>query len=378
MDTARAFFYRLFFGRLADAPAPVRHRLLSTIPTTPASLILYCVTLILICVTAIVIDGAPWTWVWLGSSLLFVSWRVVHPLLRRRAGDEPPLVSIMVSSGLAFACFGLGCAACIATNNLTLTVMAISGIMGVVAGLGTRWAALPRAAITVMVVAVAGPVLVTLSRGGPHLIAGTIIALVVVAIASFAVENHKYLLAAVSAEEVSGRLARTDHLTGLANRIELMQQLQTRCKPVRIGSAAREQAFALLYIDLDGFKAVNDTHGHAMGDELLQRVAGCLRTSVGPDATIARIGGDEFIVLMEDADDLTARALSDEIIHAIAREHGLRAGTRVSVGCSIGVALSPSQGRDPEVLLARADAALYEVKHQGKGRSGIWRALGEA
>ncbi len=93
---------------------------------------------------------------------------------------------------------------------------------------------------------------------------------------------------------------------------------------------------------------------------------------------MARIGGDEFVVMMNDSDELAARSVADEIIAAISREHRIADGQVLRVGCSIGLCLAPDQGREPEVLLARADAALYEVKNQGKGHSGVWRALSEA
>jgi diguanylate cyclase (GGDEF)-like protein len=134
----------------------------------------------------------------------------------------------------------------------------------------------------------------------------------------------------------------------------------------------------VLYIDLDGFKAINDTYGHAAGDEVLQRVADGLRQSTGPEELVARIGGDEFVVLLRDCDALTARAVADEIITTISREHRISDGRILHVGCSIGMCIAPLQGREPEVLLARADAALYEVKNRGKGHAGVWRAIGEA
>jgi diguanylate cyclase (GGDEF)-like protein len=90
---------------------------------------------------------------------------------------------------------------------------------------------------------------------------------------------------------------------------------------------------------------------------------------------VSRIGGDEFVVLLPDADELAARAVAQDVIEAISREHSLPDGRRARVGCSIGLSLAPAQGREPEVLLARADAALYEVKNQGKGQTGVWRTL---
>jgi diguanylate cyclase (GGDEF)-like protein len=103
-----------------------------------------------------------------------------------------------------------------------------------------------------------------------------------------------------------------------------------------------------------------------------------LRQATGPEELVARIGGDEFVVLLRDADALTARAVADEIIATLSREHRLADGRSVRIGCSVGLCAAPEQGREPEVLLARADAALYEVKAQGKGYTGMWRALSDA
>jgi diguanylate cyclase (GGDEF)-like protein len=250
--------------------------------------------------------------------------------------------------------------------------------MGVVAGLATRWAALPRAAIATMVLTVAAPITVLALQGGVHLLAALVIGFVVISIATFTKHNHENMLTAVMAEDLHRRLAQTDNLTGLANRAQLLKHMVTACGDLPLHQNGAGRRFAVLYIDLDGFKAVNDLHGHAAGDEVLQRVADCLTRTAGPDQMVARIGGDEFVVLLQDADALTARAVADEIILSISREHWLTKGRTLRVGCSVGVCLAPDQGRDPETLLARADAALYDVKNQGKGHTGLWRALGEA
>jgi len=199
----------------------------------------------------------------------------------------------------------------------------------------------------------------------------------VISIATFTKHNHENMLTAVMAEDLHRRLAQTDNLTGLANRAQLLKHMTSVCTDLPMHPAGPGRCFAVLFIDLDGFKAVNDLHGHAAGDEVLQRVADCLTRTAGPDQMVARIGGDEFVVLLQDADALTARAVADEIILAISREHWLTRGRTLRVGCSVGVCLAPDQGRDPETLLARADAALYDVKNQGKGHTGLWRALGE-
>ena len=370
---------RLLLGDLAQVSQPVRQRMLATVPTTPLSLAFYSVTLLVICATTVYISGGQvWAWIWFGLSTCLLLWRALLPGHARRRGDRPPLIGIMISAGLSMASFGFGSAESIATGDIALITISLSGTMGVIAGLATRWAALPRAAIATMVLTITPPVIVLMSQGGAHMVAAVVIGFVVISIATFTKHNHENMLTAVMAEDLHRRLAQTDNLTGLANRAQLLKHMTSACAELPLGGVVAGRRFAVLYIDLDGFKAVNDRHGHAAGDEVLQRVADCLLRTAGPDQVVARIGGDEFIVLLQDADALTARAVADEIILAISREHRFSTGRTVRVGCSVGVCLAPDQGRDPETLLARADAALYDVKNQGKGHSGMWRALGDA
>lgn len=370
--------YRLILGDLAHAPERVRARMLATIPTTPLSLLFYSLTLLAICTTTVYVARAPWAWAWLAVSIVVVAWRALHPLIEKRRGRPLPLASIMCSSGLALASFGFGCAQSVATGNLSLTLMAFSGTIGVLAGVATRWAALPRPAMAVMVLSVLPPIVVLTAQGGTMIMTALILALVTVSVIAFTLHNQETLLAAITAEELLRRKAQTDHLTGLANRAALMEQMADACELLPELDESRGHRFAVLYIDLDGFKAINDSLGHAAGDEVLQRVAHCLMQAVSPEEVIARIGGDEFVVLLADADALTARAVAEEIIATISRDHRLTDGRVARLGCSVGISMAPDQGSEPEVLLARADAALYEVKNQGKGHTGVWRALGEA
>lgn len=154
-----------------------------------------------------------------------------------------------------------------------------------------------------------------------------------------------------------------DHLTGLPNRAALEAQLA--------GALARAERdgnrLGLCYVDLDGFKQVNDELGHAAGDELLADVAERLRASVRSGDTPARLGGDEFVALLEPvADGVEARSVATRICDALAGERRLVDGT-VRSDASVGVALSQSGDR-PADLLKRADRALYRAKHDGRGR----------
>ena len=157
-------------------------------------------------------------------------------------------------------------------------------------------------------------------------------------------------------------MASTDSLTGLANRAAFMQRLgQAALAADRDGGRA-----ALLYIDLDGFKAINDRHGHLAGDAVLQAIGRRLRGAVRVRDAVGRLGGDELVVLIA---DLAAREdagrVASKILHEIGRPLAV-GDDEVRIGASIGIALCPEDAADAETLLHRADQALYRVKQQGK------------
>jgi diguanylate cyclase (GGDEF)-like protein len=154
-----------------------------------------------------------------------------------------------------------------------------------------------------------------------------------------------------------------DALTGLPNRHWLHWYL-----PQAIGRASEhKQTLALLFIDLDGFKAANDTMGHAAGDELLRHAAHRLKEAVRPHDNVIRLGGDEFVVILENnlrAED--AAIVAERVIAAFRPKFRLIAGTAV-LGTSIGISSYPKDGGDAASLLQNADVAMYSVKTSGKG-----------
>jgi diguanylate cyclase (GGDEF)-like protein len=154
-----------------------------------------------------------------------------------------------------------------------------------------------------------------------------------------------------------------DALTGLPNRNWLQWYL-----PQAIGRARdNRQTLALLFIDLDGFKAANDTMGHAAGDELLRHAAHRLQEAVRPHDNVVRIGGDEFVVILENHLRIEDAAIvAKRVIFAFKPKFKLLAGTAV-LGTSIGISSFPSDGDDAATLLQNADVAMYSVKTSGKG-----------
>ncbi len=366
-------FERLILGPLAEVPADFRGRMLSTIVPPPLSLALTYLTLVFIAVTVASTSREPWAWTWAVVTTVIVGWRAAYPLFARHADPEKRLFRILQVSALLFVSFGLGSAASIAHGDFALSMMSLTGVLGIVAGLSSRWASVPRAAIVTMTLTSIPPVAVLASHGGPEMGAAIVMVLLVLSIVAFTLQNHDYLLSASQAEEDLRLLAQTDPLTGLLNRIELERQLVEACSGLQEGGP--NPRLAVLYMDLDGFKAINDEHGHAAGDALLKHVAHVLQSNLPPTSTIARMGGDEFIVLLPGADEVSSRRTADHVISRLAQEHTLPGGQVVRIGCSVGVSLAPTQGTEPEVLLARADQALYASKHRGKGQSGIWRTL---
>ena len=158
--------------------------------------------------------------------------------------------------------------------------------------------------------------------------------------------------------------ANHDSLTGLINRDRLRLELQAAI----YRAAAEGGGLALLYIDLDGFKRVNDRGGHAVGDRLLRELAGRMQRAVRQNDMVARIGGDEFVVLLPDCRDAqAAREVADSLRARITAPCRLPEGLFL-LDASIGVATFPADGADAEALLGHADRVMYAAKHGGRAR----------
>jgi len=159
-------------------------------------------------------------------------------------------------------------------------------------------------------------------------------------------------------------IARHDALTGLANRRYLQDRLESQ-----IAEAMRRSGLvALMYLDLDGFKEVNDTFGHDSGDELLVDVARRLRNALREDDVVARLGGDEFVVSLphlHSVEDVSF--VANKLIEVLRAPYALDAG-EVRISASLGVATYPRDGHTPKALLVAADRALYAAKTAGKNR----------
>ncbi|WP_206454149.1 putative bifunctional diguanylate cyclase/phosphodiesterase [Aurantimonas marina] len=170
------------------------------------------------------------------------------------------------------------------------------------------------------------------------------------------------ITAARDAETRIYYLAHHDSLTGLANRAHFAEQIEATFRE----SGCDGPVCSIFYLDLDNFKAINDTRGHTMGDRLLKAVGVRLKDVVGPEDTVSRIGGDEYAIIARSArDEYTAARLAMAILESFAKPFDLGCET-ASVGSSVGIAFPGKDGTTTEHLLKSADLALYHAKEEGK------------
>ena len=181
-------------------------------------------------------------------------------------------------------------------------------------------------------------------------------------IALSAVAMMVWMQANVRRREWFEHQAQHDALTGLANR----KALRIKMEQLMREAQSQPNGLALLFIDLDNFKPINDQYGHAVGDVLLKAIAGRIKGQARSDDLVVRLGGDEFVVLMQGAKNKDeALALADRIVQALRSPINVH-HTRLSVGASIGVAMYPEQGATPDELLEAADKVMYEIKGEKK------------
>lgn len=166
--------------------------------------------------------------------------------------------------------------------------------------------------------------------------------------------------------------ANQDPLTGLPNRAGLTQLLSASMARV---DAASGQSLAICFIDLDGFKPVNDTHGHEVGDKVLQSVAGRIRAIARQGDYLARLGGDEFVLVVHGLENIwEMEPVLSRLMHTM--NTPLTVGAlNIRLGLSAGVALYPQDATDLATLLDRADQAMYQAKHGGKSRWVMWQSV---
>ena len=176
------------------------------------------------------------------------------------------------------------------------------------------------------------------------------------------VYSFRDLTERLDAQQRIETLAYTDVLTGLPNRLLLGQRVD-----LALRSAQRNGAtFAVMFIDLDRFKNINDSLGHAFGDRVLMEAASRIQQTLREVDTLCRVGGDEFVAFLQEADAFGAEIVARRILETLAQPFVVDA-VNFSLGCSIGVAMYPADGRTLDKLIQCADTAMYRVKERGRG-----------
>jgi diguanylate cyclase (GGDEF)-like protein len=290
---------------------------------------------------------------------------LLHAQRAADAGRRTPTDIYLLLSVCWAASVGYGTFISLMSGDWVSATLACLSAAAMVGGICFRNFSAPRLA-AIMILVSLGPSLPGAALAGEPILYVVFlqVPLYAFAMTTAAFKLNKMLVATMRAERENDHRARHDALTGLTNRVGLRDAVVTRLS----GPRRPDEALALLFLDLDGFKGVNDTYGHAAGDRLLGMVAVRLAQALRGDDVAARIGGDEFVVL---ADGLTAERalhLGRRLINAVASSYDLGGGMLARIGVSVGIAMAPMHGSDLVELLAAADAALYQAKSTGKAR----------
>jgi diguanylate cyclase len=303
--------------------------------------------------------------VWLILEIAICAIRLVLLIVANNAaiaGGRTPTDLHLLFAVAWSASVGFGALVTLASGDWIAAMLATISSAAMVGGICFRNFCAPRLAGTMILFSL-GPVVPGVAIAGePFLyVAFLLVPLYFMAMTAAAFRLNKMLIATMRSDRENDHLARHDSLTGLLNRTGFVDAIERK-----LASAGHETSAALLFLDLDSFKPINDTFGHHTGDRLLQLVAERLRHSLSAADLIARLGGDEFVVLAYDLPPEQALAVGQRIITAVTMPYELGEGIRGNVGVSIGLAISPEHGTEAETLLAAADAALYEAKSSGK------------
>jgi diguanylate cyclase (GGDEF)-like protein len=262
---------------------------------------------------------------------------------------------------------GIICAALTLRAGSDTLALALSVCTGYTLAFAMRSAGRPWT-MRLQIVAVTGPQICALLSGavshGP-IYAALVLALVGASL-SMGRDGHERIVALFRADESNRRMARRDMLTGAMNRFALTQVFAN----ATAGAQRRpDETIAIYLLDLDRFKAINDTYGHAMGDAVIVETAKRLRQAAEGYAEVARMGGDEFMLIAraERSDAGRIAAFAEAILDRLGAPFEFE-GNLVPLAGSVGVAIYPQHGRDMADLMTHADCALYEAKREGRGR----------
>ncbi|MFM0168250.1 putative bifunctional diguanylate cyclase/phosphodiesterase [Paraburkholderia sediminicola] len=375
----RSPFFKWVVSSSQDLSADNRQILLANLFTRTASIVFASICEISVCATAFYLYPKALYASW-GSAvvvLLIARLALIWLCCSRSANGQPtPTSAFLFASLLWSALFGYGTLLCNISGDQTLFLLGNVCAVGVIGGLAGRNAGTPRL-VLLQITFILGLLALgaALSPGSGKLVLLFQAPFCAAGFFTVALRSNRDTVALLLARENSHRLAHHDSLTGLPNRARISELLLERTE---MGALRNDQSFAVLLIDLDGFKAINDSLGHAAGDQILQEAAIRLREVLPSGDLVGRLAGDEFVALSDGTGRARdVRILADRIVKTLARPFALREAL-VHIGASVGVSLYPEHARTGPQLLICADRALYAVKRSGKSAFAIFDAAKHA
>jgi diguanylate cyclase (GGDEF)-like protein len=277
-------------------------------------------------------------------------------------------IDLYIAAAVCWAAsVGYGCFITVLSGDWLAATLVVLSAAAMTGGVAFRNFAAPRL-VMVMILLSLGPCAVAGVISGEliMLATGLQIPMYIYAMTHAAYRLNAMLVQTMRAEQENGRRARQDVLTGLLNRAGLEEVVASLSSAT---TTATPRGATLFYIDLDGFKAINDTLGHAAGDQLLVEVSKLMRRVTPATDVIARIGGDEFVILAPEMDPVAARQMGQRLITTLSTTSFFLSGTSVAIEASVGIAVSPVARLDFSTLLLEADKALYDAKLKGRSRA---------
>jgi diguanylate cyclase (GGDEF)-like protein len=341
--------------------------LLGQLLGSPAAVIMgSCCALMVVIVAILRSDEAIYGFI-ATLELVVMTWRIAEWRRRtskmRQHPDHIPSVDTSVLLSILWCTLqGVTAFTIMSSRDLVLCILSATLVMALVGPICARNYAAPRSAFLLVLLCDLPFVAGALASGEPWLL--VIVAMTppfLLGAMQIIMTFHRTMLLTLAMEAKALHLAQHDSLTGILSR-QGMDHALSQFAP------HPDRQMALISIDLDGFKQVNDTHGHGAGDILLVKVAQRIKSQLRSEDLLARMGGDEFVVVVRDMMPDQVGPLADRLISAISRySYDLQGGSQVRVGASIGFACMPEDAASTVELRSRADQALYTAKDAGKG-----------
>lgn len=347
-----------------DVGPEIRGRLLAELFTSPRAVVMAVLNGLVLNGAAMLLCGRGLFGAFMVGEVVLAFVRLAEvrrAALAARRGHPTPTDAFLVSSIAWCALQGATAFTCLESGQLSLEILATATIMGLMGPICARNYPAPRLASLLFCLCEAPFIAGALATGDPWMIV-LVLQLPLYIIGSITIIRRFQTMAigTLQAQHDSQHRARHDPLTGLLNRLGLAEASQA------VGNGSGPMA--VFYLDLDGFKHVNDTLGHHVGDLLLQATAQRLVSVTRRDDIAVRLGGDESVVLAHDMTLTEAEVFADRLIEIVSRTpHDLGGGNRAAVGVSVGFATAPGNSADLDELRRCADTALYRAKAAGKG-----------